>query len=63
MILEKQITFNFNDIDSVILTLAEEVNKGFTVDKIEQMPLTLCIKTYYNEPTCKIYLRKKVNNK
>ena len=59
MVIEKRISFNFEDIDSVILTLAEEINKGFTVDKMERLPLTLCTKTFYTEPACEITLRKK----
>ena len=59
MIIEKNISFNFNNIDEVILTLAEDINKGFTVDKMERLPLTLCTKTFNTEPACEITLRRK----
>ena len=59
MVIEKKISFNFDNIDEVILTLAEEINKGFTVDKVEQLPFRLCVNAHYTEPTCEIYLRKK----
>lgn len=59
MIIEKKISFNFNNTDEVILTLAEDINKGFTISKMEQLPLTLCTKSFNTEPTCEITLRKK----
>lgn len=59
MVIEKRIGFNFEDIDSVILTLAEEINKGFTVHSIEQLPFTLSTGIHFTEPACEVRLRKK----
>ena len=59
MIIEKRISFNSNNMDEVVLALAEEITRGFTIYKIEQLPLTLCTKVFNTEPACEITLRKK----
>ena len=63
MIVEKEINFNFYDIDNVVLELAKEINNGFTISyvkqttKFEDLPIS-CDKIYYR-PVYKAVLRKK----
>jgi len=42
MIINKTYEFNYIDIDSVIISIAEDIQKGFTFKKIERLPLEYC---------------------
>ena len=39
MIIEKTYKINFIDMDSAILEIAEDIKRGYTIHKIEQLPL------------------------
>ena len=63
MIVEKKISFNYDNMDEVILELAEEINKGFTISYIERLPYTLSIKQYDDSASMIICLRRKERGK
>lgn len=56
MICEKVFTCSVADVDSVVLELAEEIKKGWTIGQIEMLDLTFSMEV---QPCCKIKLRRK----
>lgn len=60
MIVRKAITCTVKDLDEVVLTIAEEVKKGWTVHKIEP-PQTIEI-SYHRDywPEFVVHLERKV---
>lgn len=63
MILAKKFDVNFEDIDSVILTLAEEIKKGYKIYNIEHYPFECSINTLNRKPCATITLINKECNK
>ncbi len=45
MILQKTYEINFIDVDSAVLEIAEDIKHGYTIHKIEQLPMELSYAT------------------
>lgn len=58
MICEKVFTCSVADVDSVVLELAEEIKKGWTIGQIECLDIHATASMEV-QPCCKIKLRRK----
>ena len=56
MIINKIYEVNMKDCDSVILDIAHDIERGFTLEKMERVPCELFVHTYNNSPTLIIKL-------
>lgn len=61
MILNKKFDCTIEDLDSVIVALAKEIENGWHISQIEQHPVTLNINIRKNEPDFSIELCRKDN--
>lgn len=59
MILDKIYEVNLIDADSVILEIAEDIKKGYTLKQIEMLSLAVCKDTYDLRPAYRITLHNK----
>ena len=59
MILNKKFDCTIEDLDSVIVALAKEIENGWHINQIEQHPVTLCIGYKKTEPDFSIELCRK----
>ena len=59
MILTKKFDCTTEDLDSVIVAVAKEIENGWHVTKIETNPITVCRDIRRNEPDFSIELRRK----
>lgn len=59
MILSKKFECTVDDLDSVVVELAKEIENGYHIAKIETNPITLSCDIRRNEPDFSIELRRK----
>lgn len=59
MILSKKFECTVEDLDSIIVELAKEIENGYHIAKIETNPITLSCNIRRNEPDFSIELRRK----
>ena len=59
MIINKTYEFNQVDIDSVIVSIAEDIKNGFTIKKMERLPLELSAYAYDLIPSVSVTLHNK----
>ena len=59
MIINKKYEVNYVDMDSVITAMAKDIEEGYTVDRIERLPLACCTDTCDLRPSVIITLRNK----
>jgi hypothetical protein len=59
MIINKKYEVNYADMDSVITTMAKDIEEGYTVDRIERPPLACCTDTCDLRPSVIIILHNK----
>lgn len=59
MILSKKFECTVGDLDSVIVSVAKEIEYGWSIAKIETNPITLSYDIRRNEPDFSIELRRK----
>lgn len=59
MILSKKFECTTDDLDSVIVAVAKEIEDGWHVARIETNPITLCCDIRRNEPDFSIELCRK----
>jgi hypothetical protein len=61
MILTKRFDCTVEDLDTVTVTLAKEIENGWHINRIERHPLTMSGTTRMNEPQFSIELCRKEN--
>ena len=59
MILTKRFDCTFEDLDSVVVALAKEIESGWHISKIEYHGFTTCCSIKRNEPEFSIELERK----
>lgn len=59
MILSKKFECTVEDLDSVVVAIAKEIEDGWHIAKIETNPIILCCGIKRNEPDYSIELRRK----
>jgi len=59
MILSKKFECTTEDLDSIVVALAKEIEDGWHIHRIEQYPLSLQIGIRMDEPMFSIELRRK----
>lgn len=59
MILSKTFDCTIEDIDSIVVALAKEIEDGYSISKFERHPFALQIGLKMNEPMFSIGLRRK----
>lgn len=59
MILSKKFDCTVDDLDSIVVAVAKEIEDGWHINRIETHGLTMCYATKKNEPDFSIELVRK----
>lgn len=59
MIINKTYEVNYVNIDSVITAMAQDIKEGYTLYKVERLPLEKCVSNVYLKPAMIFTLHNK----